>query len=101
MVAAIKTEKDGNFRSGLWYGKSLTTLTKALQVGSYPNTNGHLTFDATYIKYSAAGTSNANNSFIYYVDMSGVKKIRVGGSASSTYVAGGGATSGATLKIVP
>lgn len=99
VMAAIKSEKDGTYRSGLWYGSSLSSLTKAGQYGSYPRTTGYLTFDELGIHYENTRGSNYNKSFHYSVDLSVVTKVRVSGTARSTY--SGGGTAGGYIRIVP
>lgn len=98
VLAAVKSEADGTFRSGLWYGTSLQSMTKAPQTASYPFTSGVLTFTSSSIKHVSDNQSTANHSFMFYVNISQAVKLRVTGNANSTYTSGGGA--GGYIKIV-
>lgn len=97
VLAAIKSERDGDFRSGLWYGLSLTALTKAGQTGSYPATRGNLSFTPSGINYINTGTSNMNHAFNLAVDLTSATKVRVSGSSKS--VSAG--TAGGSIRILP
>lgn len=98
VLAALKSQGDGTFRSGLWYGVNLQNMTKAPQTASYPYTSGDVTFTNNSIVHVSRNESTTNRSFIFNVDISQAAKIRLSGSAYSTYTSGGGA--GGYIKII-
>ena len=98
VLAAIKTERNANFSAALWYGKSLTTLTRAGSTGQYLSTQGTLTFTPSSIIFTPSNTSNYNHSFTYSVPLTTATKIRVGGTALST--APSGSTIGGFIKVL-
>lgn len=98
VLAALKSEGDGTFRSGLWYGANLQSMTKAPQSAPYPFTSGDVTFTSNSIVHVSRDESKTNHSFTFNVDISQAAKIRLSGSAKSTYTSGGGA--GGYIKII-
>lgn len=103
VIAALRGRADGNYRHGLWYGPSLASLTKALQSGSYPRTNGILTFSNTSIIWTHdAANAHQNKSFtLAGVDMSSVVRMRLTNMlATSTYTGGAGGSANVIFQIV-
>lgn len=99
VLFALKSAKDA-YGSGLWYGKTMQSLTKGSSDGSASIfTSGTLSFAAGRVTYTNSLANNYNNSFIYNVDLSNARKIRVAGSSSSTSSAGGEA--GGYIRIMP
>lgn len=101
VVAAIKSEKDGNGSTGLWYGESLTSMTKTGKTGTSVSTNGDLSFTSAGISYQNVSSSNYNNSFNFNVNLSAVVKIRVAGSAHSERTSPGTYTGGSIEVLSP
>lgn len=100
VVAAIRTRTDGTYRSGLWYGKTLASLTKAPQRGSYPSTYGELTFTDTSLIYTDDGLDNRNLSFTLACAMASVTTLRFSNMRGyETYTGGSGCSAGAYLRI--
>ncbi|MBD5791203.1 hypothetical protein [Aeromonas hydrophila] len=100
VVAAIRTRTDGNYRSGLWYGKTLASLTKAPQRGPYPATYGELTFTDTSLIYTDDGLDNRNASFTLVCAMASVTTLRFTNMrAFETYTGGSGCSAGSYLRI--
>lgn len=80
VIAVLKVERDGYYRNGIWYGNSWGSLTRSGSSGSYPTTNGELTFYEDKIVYiNKSGSSNGwNTDFTYTnVNLYKVTKIRV------------------------
>lgn len=66
IIAVMKFERDSSYQSGIWYGTSWNTITKASQSGSYPQTTGILEFLNDRIVYTnTRNTGGWNNSFTY------------------------------------
>ncbi|MGL6004802.1 hypothetical protein [Aeromonas sobria] len=100
VIAAIRTRTDGNYRSGLWYGKTLASLTKAPQRGSFPATYGELTFTDTSLIYTDDGLDNRNLSFTLACAMASVTTLRFSNMRSyETYTGGNGCQAGSYLRI--
>jgi hypothetical protein len=100
VIAAIRTRTDGTYRSGLWYGKTLASLTKAPQRGSYPTTYGDLSFTDTSLIYTDDGLDNRNLSFTLACAMASVTTLRFSNVRSyETYTGGSGCSAGSYLKI--
>lgn len=100
VVAAIRTRTDGTYRSGLWYGKTLASLTKAPQRGPYPSTYGDLTFSDTSLIYTDDGLDNRNTSFTLSCAMASVTTLRFSNMRSyETYTGGSGCSAGSYLRI--
>lgn len=99
VLFAMKAERDGEFRSGLWYGTTLNSLTKAGQSGPYPITSGVLSFTDDSVIYVANTAASMNLSFTFPVNLRSAAKVRVYGYANSNYTSGGGAE--AYIKILP
>jgi hypothetical protein len=76
-ILAIRTLRDGTYRHGLWYGTSLQNLTKTSQSGSFPNTNGRLTFTDTQATFTNLSSTNFNGSWTLNCAMSQVRKIKL------------------------
>jgi hypothetical protein len=100
VIAAIRTRTDGNYRSGLWYGKTLASLTKAPQRGPYPSTAGDLTFTDTSLIYTDDGLDNRNLSFTLACAMASVTTLRFSNMRGyETYTGGSGCSAGSYLRI--
>ena len=99
VLFALKAERDGEFRSGLWYGTTLNSLTKTGQSGPYPHTNGTLSFTDDLVIYVANTSASMNLSFTFPVNLRSAAKVRVYGYSESNYKSGGGAQ--AYIKILP
>lgn len=103
VIAALRCRADGNYRHGFWYGPNLSSLTKALQYGSYPKTNGILTFSNTSLIWTHdPAQPHQNKSFtLAGVDMSSVVRMRLTNMlATSTYTGGAGGGAFAVFQIV-
>lgn len=99
VLFALKSQKDNSLSCGLWYGNSLSSLSKTPQVGSNPYSTGELSFTADGVFYKNVRTSRYNASFSFVVNLSSAAKIRVAGSAKAT---GAQYTSAlAYLRILP
>jgi len=96
VLAAIKSETDNARSSGLWYGTSLSSMTKAAKSSTATYTSGKLKFNGGRITYTNDAPSGFNRSFVLDVDIRAAKKIRVSGSALSTF-----SVSGGFIKIEP
>jgi hypothetical protein len=99
VLFALKAERDGEFRSGLWYGTTLNSLTKTGQSGPYPNTSGVLSFTDDSVIFVANTSASMNLSFTFPVNLRSAVKVRVYGYAESNYTRGGGAQ--AWIKVLP
>lgn len=100
VVAAIRTRTDGTYRSDLWYGKTLASLTKAPQRGSYPSTYGELTFTDTSLIYTDDGLDNRNLSFTLACAMASVTTLRFSNMRSyETYASANGCRAETYLRI--
>lgn len=83
VIFALKWDRDGLYRHGMWYGPSLSNLTKTGQKGSYPQTRGNIYFFSNKVVWVHDDTAaNANLSFSYNVDLSDVTSLRVNALSS-------------------
>lgn len=98
-LAAIKIEKETAFKNGLWYGASLTGMTKAAQTGEYPNTNGELSFTKSGITYTSLSGATGNSSFYFGVNLTNAVKVRVLGSATATNTVLNTGSAGVYIRI--
>ncbi|WP_308427538.1 calcium-binding protein [Saccharospirillum salsuginis] len=94
---ALLSKKDGTYRSGLWFGKDLNSLTKTGQSGSYPRAQGILEFTDGGVEYVNQRSENYNHSFQFSGAIEPIA-VRVKTDARSTY--SGGCRSGSYVKIV-
>lgn len=99
VVCALKGEPDGNYRNGLWYGSDLNNLVKAGQTGSYPRTNGHLTFTTNQLIFTNLSGTNYNNNFTFSCDMMNVVKIRGNLQSASNYTSNNGCSGAGYLRV--
>lgn len=92
IIMVMKWEKDDTYRHGIWYGTSWSTLTKAPQSGSYPQTYGVLDFrlDGLNFYKNSSSTAGLNTNFIFnppsYLS---IAKIRVTKLAANQDYTGG------------
>lgn len=100
VVAAIRTRTDGTYRSGLWYGKNLASLTKAPQRGSYPSTYGDLKCTDTSLIYTDDGLDNRNLSFTLTCAMASVTTLRFSNMRSYETYTGGNGCAGYTYLMI-
>ena len=96
VLFAIKSETDGTRSSGLWYGRSLVSMNKAVKVGTQTSTQGLLSFDGGKVVYTNNQSGSYNNSFWYNVDIRSAVKLRVSGQALATF-----SSSGSKILIMP
>lgn len=101
VVAALRIRKDGELRSGLWYGPSLNSLTKTAQRGAYPNTAGDVKINADGIVFTHQTlTDGENQSFSFPCNMASVVAMRFTNlRGKSTYTSAGSPVGGCHLKI--
>lgn len=100
VVAALRTRTDGTYRSGLWYGPNLASLTKATQRDAYPRTYGELTFTPTSLSYTDDGGQHRNQSFTLTCNMAVVTTLRFSNMRSyETYTGGNGCRAETYLRI--
>lgn len=85
VIAAIKSQNDGDTSVGLWYGSSLETLSKTGVSGSIGITTGNLVFSPTGLTFTNNRSGSFNKSFSFNADISKAKKIRVTGKATTVY----------------
>lgn len=99
VVAVIKTATDGGYSSGLWYGPSIDSLTKAARVGGYGYTDGWLRFTSDALTYTYdiaqtgyAGSNGYNQSFSFSCPAQSITQVRVSGvRAKQSYTGAGSA----------
>lgn len=96
VLFALKAQDTGTYRSSLMYGRNLQSLVAATTLGSYPKTNGILSFSNSVATYTSNSGSNLNQSFTYAADFTLARKIRVGGEVTYGADQGGG-----HIKILP
>lgn len=101
VLAAVKGAKTADFSTGIWYGKSLTSLVQTEQVGENQGTDGDLTFTKSRLIYSNRRASNYNSSFTLDVDLTAAKKIRVSGKAVAANTILNSGTAGGYIRIEP
>lgn len=100
VIAAIRTRPDGTYRSGLWYGPNLSSLTKAPQSGSYPNTAGDLTFTTSSMVFTNTKGSNYNGSWtLGGIDVDSIVSIRATMLSESNYTGGNGCSAGTYMRV--
>ena len=97
VVAALSVRRAGEFFNGVFYGPSLAALMAAPRYGSYPHTDGTITFAANKIIFTQNPSSQNTYSFEYLRDMSQVTAIRISVEAMATYSSGGSAVM--TLRL--
>ncbi|MGE6162264.1 hypothetical protein ACLHZ7_15255 [Aeromonas salmonicida] len=91
VLAAIRTRWDAAYRHGLWYGPNLATLTKAAQLGSYPQTSGSLSFTDSAIIFTTDTGTNKNQSFSITCNTLAITQLRFSNlRAQSSYTGGTG-----------
>lgn len=100
VLAAIKVERVNSFRNELYYGNSLTDLIKTGTTGTYPQTNGDLSFTESGMIYYNLAPTNFNDSFQFDVDLTSATKVRVFGYAKAEAIRGNG-SAGAYIRILP
>lgn len=99
VIAAVKSQSASNRTSQLWYGPSLTNLTKTSNptgAGSI----GELSFTAGQLKYRNTSTSANNGSFTLNANMTNVVSVRISGNAKSDGDYTTAAYSGGYLKVI-
>ncbi len=100
VIAALRTRTDGTYRSGLWYGQSLASLTKATQRDAYPRTYGELTFTPNSLIYTDDGGQHRNQSFTLTCNMAVVTTLRFSNMRSyETYASANGCRAETYLRI--
>lgn len=95
VVAVIKTAADGGYSSGLWFGSSIASLTKAGKTG-YGHTNGVIGFSPSEIVYtrspSSIDSNGYNDDFAFSCAAQSIVSVRVSTArATSTFTGGSGA----------
>lgn len=99
VLFALKSQKQSGTASDLQYGNNLSSLVATGVEGSWYYTSGALSFTETKVIYVNSLSSNYNKSFTFDVNLATARKVRVGGSSRSSYLAGGQA--GCELYIRP
>jgi len=79
VIAALKWVRELTYSHYIYYGTNLSSLTRAPIIGSYPASYGDLYFKEDKIEYVSdpTRTNNVNGSFVFNVDLSDAKSIRV------------------------
>jgi len=79
VIAALKWVRELTYSHYIYYGSNLSSLTRAPIIGSYPASYGDLYFKEDKIEYVSdpTRTNNVNGSFVFNVDLSDAKSIRV------------------------
>lgn len=101
VLFALRSEKDGEFSAGLWYGNTLDSMGKAAQKGGQPATSGVLSFALDRVNFLNNGADNYNDSFVFFVDLSNASKIRLSASAEVSGSAPKYTNASAYMRILP
>lgn len=104
VLFALKNQREASFKTALYYGVDLGSLTKTSQTsnGSAVATSGTLRFYEDKVVFQNERASNFNDSFSMAVDLRDAVKVRVSGESfsSKTNTGAGFATSYILLQPV-
>lgn len=98
---ALRSEKDGEFSSGLWYGNTLDSMGKVAQTGSKPATSGVLSFALDRVNFLNDRDDGYNDSFTFFADLSGASKMRISASAEVRGSASRYTNASTYMRILP
>lgn len=88
VVCAIKVVS-GSYSNNLYYGPTLATANNLAPVNGYAKVYGTLSFTNSGLRYDAGFITNVVTNFVYPIDVSAVKKVRVSNlRAISNYTSG-------------